>query len=193
MKEEGFTEVFSLEGGIRAWEGLVADGVPESGIPYFDDAVKPEEFIALAWILEEGSRRFYSEIPGLMPDADVGKLFHDLSAAEEHHKSALVSLYQDFTGSVPAPDFPGSAVQTKDSGDMMEGGMRISEALSWAEGKSPEAVLELAMSLETNSYDLYIKMTRRVKDDRSRQVFDRLAGEEKNHLERLADLFGKKI
>ena len=193
LKGEGFSQAFSLDGGIRAWEGLVAEGVPEAGMAYFDAAVKPEEFIALAWILEEGSRRFYSEIPGLISDEETGNLFRDLVTAEEHHKSSLDNLYQAFTGKGPGSEFPGSVIQIEGSGDMMEGGMRISEALKWAEGKSPEAILELAMSLETNSYDLYIKMRRRMKDDNSQQVFDRIAGEEKNHLERLAELFEEKI
>jgi sulfur-carrier protein adenylyltransferase/sulfurtransferase len=185
--------VFSLEGGISAWNGLVAEGVPEAGIAYFKSAVKPEEFIALAWTLEEGSRKFYSEIPGMVADNETGKLFLDLVSAEEHHKRSLTDLYQVFTGKMPGDEFPGAVIQIENSGDVMEGGMRISEALKWAEGKRTEAILELAMSLETNSYDLYIKMRHRMKDERAQQVFDHIAGEEKNHLERLGALLEKKI
>ena len=49
------------------------------------------------------------------------------------------------------------------------------------------------MALETNSYDLYIKMRRQMKDAKSREVFDQLSKEEKKHLELLAELFERKV
>jgi rubrerythrin len=78
-------------------------------------------------------------------------------------------------------------------GDVMEGGIRVSEALQWANGKSVSEILEFSLSSETNSYDLYAKMEHRTKDQRSAQVFRLLSGEEKQHLERLSALFQKRI
>jgi len=182
-----------MQGGMRAWEGGVAEGVPGAGTAYFTAAGKPEEVIALAWILEEGSRRFYSELPSLVADEETKRLFSGLTTAEEHHKASLVNLYKTYTGEEPGPDFPGSIVQTEASGDIMEGGMRVSEALKWLKGKNSETIFELAMALETNAYDLYIKMSRQLKDARPREVFDRLSKEEKKHLELLAALFERKV
>jgi rubrerythrin len=182
-----------MEGGIRAWEGGVAEGVPEAGTAYFAAAGRPEEFIALAWMLEEGSRRFYAEIPALVADEDTKKLFLDLTTAEEHHKASLVNLYKMFAGEEPGQGFPGSIIPAEAAGDIMEGGMRVSEALKWAKGKNPEAIFELAMALETNAYDLYIKMRRQMKDAKPREVFDQLSKEEKKHLELLAALFERKV
>ena len=180
-----------MEGGIRAWEGLMAEGAPEAGMAYFTAGGKPEEFIALAWVLEEGSRKFYSEIPALVGDEESKDLFRQLTTAEEHHKASLVDLYKAFSGSEPGPDFPWSVVAIDPAEDVMEGGMRVSEALEWVKGKGFEAVFELAIALETNAFDLYIKMGRQMKDDKSRQVFDQLSREEKKHLELLTDLFEK--
>ena len=182
-----------MEGGIRAWEGGVAEGLPDAGIAYFTTAVKPEEFIALAWMLEEGSRRFYAEIQALVADEETKELFRNLTAAEENHKASLVNLYKTFAGEEPERDFPGSIIPGEATGDIMEGGMLVSEALKWVKGKNSEAILELAMALETNSYDLYIKMSRQMKDDKTRQVFDQLSKEEKKHLERLAVFFEEKF
>jgi len=182
-----------MEGGIRAWEGLVAEGLPEAGTAFFRGAEKPEELLALAWMLEEGSRRFYAEVAALLSDDDAKKLFQSLATAEEHHKAALISLYSSFSGIEPGQDFPGSLVRTSTAGDIMEGGMRVSEALQWAKEKSGAEILELAIALETNAYDLYIGMTTRIKDDKSRQVFDHLSEEEKKHLELLTGLFEKKV
>lgn len=182
-----------MEGGIRAWEGLVAEGPPEAGMLFFSDSASPEERIGLAWLLEEGTRRFYSRIPAVISDTEAGALFHDLTVAEEHHMASLIRMFKDITGTEPAEDFPASLVALPSSGDIMEGGMAVEDALQWIAGKNVETILELAISLETNSYDLYIKLNREVKDEKSRHVFDMLASEEKNHLERLAALLERKM
>jgi len=126
-------------------------------------------------------------------DEETKRLFSGLTTAEEHHKASLVNLYKTYTGEEPGPDFPGSIIQTEASGDIMEGGMRVSEALKWLKGKNSATIFELAMALETNAYDLYIKMSRQLKDPGSREVFDRLSKEEKKHLELLAALFERKV
>ena len=178
---------------MRAWEGGVAEGAPEAGTAYFTAAGQPEEFIALAWMLEEGSRQFYAVVPSLVADEETKKLFTELATAEEHHKASLVNLYEKFTGEKAARDFPESIIPAEATGDIMEGGMSVSRALKWVEDKKPEAIFELAMALETNSYDLYIKMRRQMKDAQSREVFDRLSKEERRHLELLAELFERKV
>ncbi len=75
----------------------------------------------------------------------------------------------------------------------MEGGMLVGEALQWAKGKRTTDILELSLALETSAYDLYLKMERQMKDQRSAQVFNLLSGEEKQHLERLSSLLEKRI
>ena len=130
-----------MEGGMRAWEGGVAEGAPEAGTAYFAAAGKPEEFIALAWMLEEGSRRFYAAVPSLVADEETKKLFSELTTAEEHHKASLVNLYKTFTGEEPRRDFPESIIPAEATGDIMEGGMRVSEALKWVKGKNQKQYL----------------------------------------------------
>ncbi|MEK6698173.1 MAG: ferritin family protein [Nitrospirota bacterium] len=182
-----------MEGGIKAWEGLKAVGAPEAGMAYFTRADRPEALIALAWLLEEGSRKFYSGLPVLVSDDDALKLFGRLAAAEEHHKSLLTGLYKSLTGGEPGAGFPGSLLGGEPKDDTMEGGVRVSEALAWVKGKELHDVLELALSLEANSYDLYIKMGRAVPGRDSQEVFRLLTAEEKDHLARLGTLLDKKL
>ena len=78
-------------------------------------------------------------------------------------------------------------------GDVMEGGVQVSEALQWTEGRSVIEILEFSLSSETNSYDLYVKMEHQTKDQRLVQVFNLLSAEEKQHLERLSALFERRI
>ncbi|MBU1209465.1 MAG: hypothetical protein KKH04_21520 [Proteobacteria bacterium] len=74
----------------------------------------------------------------------------------------------------------------------MEGGVPLTEALAWVKGQDLKEILELAISLEINSEDLYLKMERKVEDREAKQVFKVLSVQEKHHLERLVRLFEKK-
>lgn len=182
-----------MQGGIRAWKGLVAEGAPESGMAYFSSTTKAEELIVLAWWLEGGSRQFYSDLAKVMKDQEAKNLFKDLTAAEEHHQTSLLKLYRDLSGLASDSGFPKSVMSPEKEGEVMEGGIRVSEATEWAKGKSVAEILEFSLSSEVNSYDLYVKMERQTKDQRSAQVFDLLSGEEKQHLERLNALFEKRM
>jgi rubrerythrin len=182
-----------MEGGINAWKGLVAEGTPQSGMAYFSPATKPEEWMALAWILEEGSRKFYTELAATLTDKEAKELYGQLSEAEEHHKAALLRLYNETPDRTAGLEFPWGLISDGRQDDVMEGGMRVGEALRWAKGKKTTDVLELSLSLETNAYDLYLIMERRMGEKQAAQVFRVLAGEEKQHLERLSLLLEKKM
>ena len=182
-----------MEEGIKAWKGLVAEGAPESGMAYFSPATRPEELIALAWLLEGGSRKFYSELNSLLQDREATDLFKELVTAEERHQASLFGLYKQFCGGKPDTGFPGSVIPFGTQGDVMEGGVSVSETLKWARTKKLTEILEMSISLETNSYDLYIKTKRQMKDTRSAKVFDLLSGEEKSHLKRLSQLLENRV
>jgi len=181
-----------MEGGIHAWKGLVAEGAPESGIAYFSPATKAPELIALAWWLEDGSRRFYSSLAAAMQDEEAKNLFKDLTVAEEHHQTFLLKLYQSLSGLTSDSGFPRSVISPGKEGDVMEGGVRVTEALQWIEGKSVTEILEFSLSSETNAYDLYVRMEYLMKDQRSAKVFRLISVEEKQHLEQLGALFEKR-
>jgi rubrerythrin len=193
LKAAGFSTVHSMQGGIRAWEGMTAPGPPEAGMAFFTMAATAEELIALAWMLEEGSRRFYEGVRPLLTENDGRDLFPGLASAEQSHKLSLEKLYETLTGAAPGDGFPSSLLSGAPENDYMEGGVRVSEALAWAQGKGVQEVLELSMSLEVASYDLYIKMEQRVEEVNAKKVFQALSNEEKAHLERLASLLGRTI
>lgn len=193
LLNSGFSEVHSIEGGIKGWQGVMAEGPPEAGMAYFIAARNPEELIALAWLLEEGSRRFYDKVSERSQDKEAAALFYDLTAAEELHEASLCALYERFSGKACDSRFPWSVLEAEPAGDIMEGGMKVSEALQWAQGKGIKDILELAISLETNSYDLYLKMEREMTDESSKHVFRILSGEERDHLGRLTSLFENRL
>ena len=69
----------------------------------------------------------------------------------------------------------------------------MKEALAWIKDKGVSESLELAMAMEVNALDLYIKMSRTIDDKKARQIFEKLSEEEQVHLEKLAELLDKKI
>ena len=182
-----------MEGGIHAWKGAVAKGPPELGIAYFSPGTRPEELLALAWLLEDGSRKFYSEIAEMLADREAVNLFQKLAVDEENHKGSLFKMYQEISGLESDPGFPGSLIATEPGESYMEGGVRLREALDWAKEKNVRDVFELSISLEVNSQDLYIKMEHRVEDKKAKEVFEVLSQNEKKHLERLNSLFEKSL
>lgn len=189
----GFQEVHSMEGGIRAWQGLVAEGIPEAGMAFFSSTTGIEEIIALAWLMEDGSRKFYESIANSMKDQVTKGLFENLKRSEENHKTILWQMVGELSGRPPTPEFPDTVISAEPRGDIMEGGMLVSQALKWSEGKELKDILELSISLESNSYDLYLKMERKMEDRKTKQVFKTLSEEEKNHLEQLTSLFNKRL
>lgn len=175
-----------MEGGIQAWKGLRATGAPDVGMAFFDPAKKPEELAALAWMLEEGSGKFYQEMSKEKKSPEAVALFKELSDDEEKHKSSLFSIYQRLSGKDSDPGFPRSLVSLEPGEDYLEGGIGLKKALEWSRGKGLEDILEFSISLEVNAVDLYIKMERRVEGKEAKEVFLTLSNQERNHLKRLS-------
>jgi rubrerythrin len=171
-----------MAGGIDAWNGLVAGGEYDSGLAYFSRASGAEELISLSWVLEEGNRAFYEHIAGETGEGEDGSFFRSLVLAEERHKETLRELYVLYSGRDADPVPP----EGMGPGSFLEGGIPLGEALTRVRGKPLREILELAIAMEANALDRYIKMGRAVEDERSRKVFLALAGEEQAHLERMA-------
>ena len=190
----GLENVYSMEGGIRAWKGMVAHGLPEAGMAYFSPAVNAEEIVGLAWALEEGSKLFYQGVSeNFADDPETQKMFQWLVAAEQNHEKHLLETYESLTE--VQPDFVKLRAKFSDSlgGTVMEGGIPVKDALEWAKDKGVTGSLELAMSMEVNAYDLYIKMSRAIEDKQAQQIFEKLSEEEQIHLEKLAGLLDARV
>lgn len=188
LERAGFRKVFSMTGGIQAWRGAVASGFPQSGMKWFAPAGSVGELIALAWVLEDGAKDFYARMSESIADERASSLFADLVAEEAHHEAMLSSLHHKLTAA-PA-DAAFSAILKAQSGErVMEGGIRVDEALAWAKGRSLAEVAEFALSAEAISYDRYQAMAERADDEATRKLFARLAAEERSHLTRLTAVF----
>jgi rubrerythrin len=192
LLDAGFQDVVSMDGGINAWKGLVAGGPPEAGMAYFSGNDRPEELIALAWSLEEGSRRFYDAVAQSLAERDAADLFKGLIRAEEQHKSALLGLYREATNDTAASAIPQTLFSGVAPGEVMEGGIPLEKALAWTKGKGVNDILDMSIALESHAYDLYLKMEREMVREHAKRIFQVLAAEEKVHLERMVTILEKK-
>jgi rhodanese-related sulfurtransferase/rubrerythrin len=183
---QGFTTVYNLQGGIKAWEGRTAVGPPEAGLMPLRGDETAAEWIVLSYGLEEGLRGFYAAMAASAKVPRVALLLGDLAAVEDLHKDRLFQLY---TRMVPQPLERKTFEERIDAGQM-EGGFTTEDfiRLQGPAVQSVLGVLDLAMGLETQALDLYLRHARRVAAEPDRQVFLELAEEEKNHLRRLGTL-----
>jgi rubrerythrin len=176
-----------MEGGIRAWQGLTADGPPEGGVAYFSEGTDAADMAALAWALEENTRHFYTSLSAIRSSSEEADLFMKLVEAEEHHKQTLESVHNNLSDENIDRFF-----RAQDAA-ILEGGTIMEEALSWADDKTTREILAESMGMEANAYDRYLKMADISKDEDSKKIFLAIAREEKGHLEKLGELLNKVV
>ena len=187
----GFSKVYSMDGGITAWNGQVATGSYNEGLSMLEDRETAEELISLAMALEEGSRMFYVNVEELTLDTEAKNVLKTIAEAEEKHKTQILQAYKLITGKNLTDDI----LNREPLSRIMEGGVRIDEVVSFLKGpdKTLLDILEVSMQLEINSLDLYIKILRNIEDAGAKKVFNILIEEEKNHLSKLGKLLGERI
>lgn len=175
-----------MKGGIKAWQGLTAIGPPEMGMALLSGDETAEEIIRLAYGMEAGLAEFYSMIAEATEDRDLTELLTKLVEIEKNHKRRLFNLYQTLD---PAPTDQDSFEDRIDS-EVMEGGFTTREFLEEnKEGlKTVSDVLTIAMMLETQALDLYLRYSQKSEDPTSKTVLRELADEEKAHLAMLGRL-----
>jgi len=190
LLSEGFSMVYSMDGGITAWNGHVAMGDYTEGLFLLKGRETAEELMSLALALEEGSRIFYTRIAELTSDAEAKSIFTTVAEAEAKHKTNILQAYTLVSGENVSEDI----LNREPLKGVMESGVRVEDAIDYIkkQGNALLDMLEISMQVETNSLDLYIKMFREIGDVNAKNIFGSLIEEEKLHLSRLGKLLGEK-
>ena len=178
-----------MNGGIDAWDGLVSRAQVGQGIYLIEGDETAEEVVALAYGLEEGSRRFYRELAGRCDAPEVRRLFETLHDAEIRHEDRLWERYRALPGSLADR----RAFEEHVVAGALEGGLTPDRLLAGNPdaGRGYAEALDLAMSLETDALDLYLRMAAAFDKTDIRSIFLDLAEEERGHLEKLGALRGR--
>ncbi len=188
----GFSQVTHLRGGLQAWNGGLATGLPAVTTELFNDLEQAESQAVLAWSIEENTRCFYLAISDQSDQTEVSNLFLDLAEAESRHQATLQAIWEGLSGRPAPQDFP-QGMTGFNGGELLEGGMQLVDLLRWAKGRDSVELLEMAMALEINAYDHYLVLQRVMHDENSRRLFELLASEEKRHLHSLGQAVEKLI
>jgi rubrerythrin len=182
---KGFTRVYNLSGGIRAWEKPTAVGGEDQGLELFIGNETAEESIVAAFGLEEGLREFYLAMQQRSTDEGARNLFIKLADIEILHQEQLLELYNELTGkTVQREEFTQNMVIPA-----LEGGMTTEEYLAMHQPDfgSVTDILSMAMAIEAQALDLYQRAADRIADIKAASVLQKIANEERAHLQSLAD------
>ena len=181
---KGFQKIYNLSGGINAWEKDVAVGPEDSGLYLFADDAGPEQTIITGFGLEMGLRDFYLSMQRQVANQATKTLFGKLADIEIKHQERLAALYAEITGTaISITDFAEKIVEPA-----MEGGLTTEEYLKLYETNldSELEVLGLALAIETQALDLYMRAAERSSRQRAGQVLRQIAEEERSHISSLS-------
>jgi sulfur-carrier protein adenylyltransferase/sulfurtransferase len=187
----GFKEVYNLAGGIKAFEGHKATGPVELNLDLVKGDETPAEIISLAYGMEKALQLFYETLHQQSPDRELQDLFGKLAQVEVRHEQRLFEVYGRVApGGQDLATFESSIVPKA-----LEGGFDAQEFLETnrAHLQTAPEVLDLAMMLETQALDLYLRFADKSDQSQTKEVLYTLAGEEKAHLAALGRLLDEKL
>jgi len=188
---KGFKEVYNMAGGIKAYQGHKAVGPQELNLDLITGDESPAQMIAIAFQMEENLGQFYRSAAGQTTDDELIGLLNRLAGIEEKHKASLLALHTSLSPDQPAP----ADITSQLPAGLLEGGFNgqtlIDENQSFLE--SAYGVLDLAMMLETQAMDLYMRFADKSVQSQTGEVLFKIASEEKAHLQALGELYDEKI
>lgn len=191
LSGQGFGEIYNLSGGFNAWSDEVAFLGEEKGLALFDGVASVESALAVAFSLEAGLKDFYDSMAAKVDNDPARQLFHQLSQIEVKHQDRILEQYAQATGqAVTRESFSANQVA-----DVLEGGLTTEEYanLLMPSFDTLEEIIELAMSIEAQALDLYLRASQKAASQAGKQALIRIADEEKMHLVRLGQLMEETV
>ena len=161
------------------------------GMAYLKGDEDARGIIAFAYGMEEGLRGFYAAVGERTEDPGVAQLARKLSGIEDRHKQRLFDLFLTL-----GPDSDDrEAFESRVVAEVMEGGFTTEEFLEKNREfmTTPPDLLHIAMMLETQALDLYMRYSQKIPDETGKDVLHGLAEEEKGHLESLGRLLDERV
>ncbi len=176
---------------MKAWKGHSVSGSATLGMALLKGNERPAEIIILAYGMEEALTQFYISSAGTTDDPDVSALLVQLADIETNHKDRLLGLYLSHADNPVDPD----SLETDIVAKSLEGGLTADafKAKNRSVVQSTADVLSLAMMLEAQAIDLYLRYADMSVDPESKAICFQLADEEKAHLHSLGALLEDKM
>ena len=187
----GFEVVYNLQGGIRAWHGQKAVGPQELSLDLVSGDESPVEMVAITYGMEMSQGIFYRRLISQSEDPELRELAAKLAAVEAQHKSMLLALL----GDINPPRQSAETYEADIQPTVLEGGFDLQEFFERNQPHLRSALdaLNLAMMLETQALDLYLRFARICTDAATRDLLFALSDGEKAHLDALGRLLEEKL
>jgi len=186
LSGKGYGTVYNLSGGFKSWQGKTAFLGEDKGLELFSGNEAPDKTLIVAYSLEAGLRDFYVSMAPKVSDTRARQLFQKLSEIEIRHQDRIFNEYIKITGKEQSR----SEFEKQIVARAMEGGLTTEEyvRLFSMDPESPTDITELAMSIEAQALDLYIRAADKSKNAQSREMLTQIAEEEQAHLKQLGKL-----
>ena len=183
LVNQNFQKVFYLEGGMEGWEGPAAAGPREFHLQFVRGDETPQEIIKLSYSMEVGLKTFHETARSRATDAELVELLGHLIRAEESHMRRLLEVSSRWEMDPKEV----KAFQEKLESVVMEGGIDIEEFLAKNDSflQTFTGVIDVAMMVETQALDLYLRMASESSNVATKEVLFHIAEEEKGHLRAL--------
>ena len=191
LSGQGFEEIYNLKGGIKAWQGLEAAGPQELNLDMVRGDETPSEILELAYNMEDSLQTYYKEMHHRSEDQELRELLLKLASIEDKHKRTIL----DLNAKIQEPG-GSTRISTINTDKMvLEGGFDMVEFMEQNEPllKTVPNVIDLAMMLETQALDLYLRFAAKTSNAKTKDVLFKIAQEEKGHLAALGQLLEEKI
>jgi rhodanese-related sulfurtransferase/rubrerythrin len=194
LRHAGFEDARNLVGGVLAWRGVMVGGWPMTPLePILDGAGVSPDHLECAALLEIGTRLFYEAVAGdARTDPETRALFEGLMAAERHHTAHLRDLWQTMTGT-DGTAFDDTLAAADDRDLCIEGGASLRAAIAWLGRAELREAVEVATGSEALAWDRYRILAHRCAEPTLAAGLEKLAAEERGHMERLLSRFGELV
>ncbi|MBU2515667.1 sulfurtransferase [bacterium] len=179
LTTQGFSEIWNITGGIKAWQGEAAFGHYKLNLNLLDPEADFPDAISMAYAMEEGLQLFYILLARETKEEMYKRLYRKLAAFEVDHKRDLSQMYSITQGK----ELIQKEIEEHD-GQIMEGGgyADITLIKTLANTESAYDVFSLAIAFEAQALDFYSRLSTQAVRPEVKKFFLEMADAEKKHL-----------
>lgn len=165
----GVDDVLNMQGGIISYNGEQIEGHADAGLELFMDADFTSAY-ELVFTMEAGLKNFYLTLADEATTDGERDLLLKMSRFEDAHMTRLAKKFGE-------ADFDTESTIT-------EGGLDIEQMISYFGEQlgSREQILQLAMKLEAQAFDLYSRLAREHQGEEMEAFYQSMAADEHKHL-----------
>jgi rubrerythrin len=142
-----------------------------------------------AFLMEKGTKEFYSSAAETAVNTDAKKTFRELSEWEEKHMDFIHFLYQSINNDREVESF--EQFNNKTAAPDTEAGIPIAELREKMEKYNftdDVGALTFALEIEGKAYNLYRRMSEKAEDANARVIFKEMMEQEVKHINYLKEL-----